>query len=98
MFNNKKLEQAIKYKIFREIEQDLTINDLEDIEEISLQNIDLKGNIIGIDLSELNKLSNLKMLSLKDFDLTDNDIKSLNNLRNFNITINIMQIYRKKYY
>ena len=34
--------------------------------QYGIENIDLKGNIIGIDLSELNKLSNLKMLSLKE--------------------------------
>ena len=56
------------------------INDIEDIEEICIQDINLMQRKLNIDLTEITKLKNVKNLSLKFFDITDDVIKSINKL------------------
>jgi len=53
-----------------------------DIESIDISNKNLIGNNLDIDLVEIVKLRNLKTLSLKFFEITDDVIDSINKLEN----------------
>lgn len=72
---DKNLERIIKLKLCTE-----EINNLEQIEEICVQDINLMEKKLNIDLKEISKLKNLKRLSLKFFDITDEVVDVLNNL------------------
>lgn len=56
------------------------INVIEDIEDISIQDINLMQNKLNIDLTEIAKLKNLKSVSLKFFEITDEIIQAINQL------------------
>lgn len=72
---DKNLERIIKLKLCTE-----EINNLEQIEEICIQDINLMEKKLNIDLKEISKLKNLKRLSLKFFDITDEVFDTLNSL------------------
>ncbi len=57
------------------------VNSIEEIEDISIQNVNLMENKLNIDLMEISKLKNLKSLSLKFFEITDEVIETINKLK-----------------
>lgn len=54
--------------------------ELEEIDELSLVNKNFLGQDLGIDLTEIVKVKNLKNLSIKFFTITDEIIETLNKL------------------
>ncbi len=56
------------------------LNNIDEIEDIDIQNINLMGKELNINLTEIIKLKNLKSLSLKFFDITDEVIDTINQL------------------
>ena len=54
--------------------------ELEEIDELSLVNKNFLGQDLGIDLTEIVKVNNLKNLSIKFFTITDEIIETLNKL------------------
>lgn len=78
MSNNivdKNLERVIKIKMYAD-----SLNSVEDIENISIQDINLMGNKLNMDLTEIVKLKKLKSLSLEFFEITDEVIETINKL------------------
>ena len=73
---DKNLSRIIKLKMCTD-----NINDIEEIEEISIQDINLMENRLNIDLTEISKLKGLKKVSLKFFEITDDIIDSINRLK-----------------
>lgn len=57
------------------------INDIEEIENISIQDVNLMQNRLNIDLTEIKKLKNLKSVSIKFFEITDEIIEAINELK-----------------
>ncbi|MBR0351447.1 MAG: hypothetical protein IJH76_06500 [Clostridia bacterium] len=76
---DKNLAREIKLKICT-----TSAKSYKDIEELNLTNINFLGNVLNINLKELVALENLKSLSLKFFDITDEVIDSINKLNNLN--------------
>lgn len=72
---DKNLSRIVKIKLSVE-----GIKNIEDIQEICIQDINLMQKKNNIDLTEIDKLKNLKSLSLKFFEITDKVIDSINNL------------------
>jgi len=72
---DKNLSRIIKVKMCTS-----NINNIEDIEELSILDINLMQNKLNIDMTEIVKLKNLKSLSLKFFEITDEIIQSMNQL------------------
>lgn len=72
---DKNLSRIIKVKMCTN-----SLNNIEEIEDISIQDINLMQNKLNIDLTEIVKLKNLKSLSLKFFDITDEIIEAINQL------------------
>lgn len=72
---NKNLERTIKLKLI-----DSNINDIEKIEQISIQNRNLTGSYLDIDIKEFAVLKNIKSLSLKYFQIDDEAIETFNKL------------------
>ena len=73
---DKNLLRTIKLKMCTS-----NVNSFEEIEDISIQNINLMENKLNIDLTEISKLKNLKSLSLKFFEITDEVIETINQLK-----------------
>ena len=71
---DKNLSRIIKIKMCTN-----NLNSLEEIEDISIQDINLMQNKLNIDLTEIIKLKNLKNISLKFFEITDEIIEAINN-------------------
>lgn len=72
------------------------INNIEKIEEISIQDINLMQNKLNINLTEIVKLKNLKKLSLKFFEITDEVIESINQLEHIKRLEFYMCIFKNK--
>ncbi len=72
---DKNLSRIIKVKMCTS-----DVNNIEEIEDISIQDINLMENKLNIDLTEIAKLRNLKNVSLKFFEITDEVIESINKL------------------
>lgn len=72
---DKNLERILKIKMCVD-----DIQNIEEIEEISIQNVNLMENKLNIDLTEISKLKGLKKLYLKFFEITDEIIETINNL------------------
>ena len=73
---DKNLEKIIKLKMSTS-----NIKAIDEIKDISIQNINLTLNRLNIDLTEIKKLKNLKSLSLKFFEITDDIIEAINELK-----------------
>ncbi len=73
--NDKNLSRIIKVKMCAN-----ELNNIEDIEDISIQDINLMQHKLNIDLTEIVKLRNLKSISLKFFEITDGVIETINQL------------------
>ena len=73
--NDKNLLKTIKIKMYTD-----ELNDIEDIKDISIQNISLMQHKLNIDLTEIVKLKNLKSISLKFFEITDKVIEAIDQL------------------
>lgn len=72
------------------------INDIEEVEDISIQNINLMQNRLNIDLTEIVKLKKLRNLSLKFFEITDEFIEAINQLAHIKRIEFSMCIFKNK--
>ena len=72
------------------------INDIEEVEDISIQNINLMQNRLNIDLTEIVKLKKLRNLSLKFFEITDEFIEAINQLEHIKRLEFSMCIFKNK--
>lgn len=88
---DKNLSRIIKIKMCTS-----DINDIEDIEDISIQDINLMQNKLNIDLTEIAKLKNLKSVSLKFFEITDEIVQAINQLESLEIIEFSMCIFKNK--
>lgn len=88
---DKNLSRIIKIKMCTS-----DINDIEDIEDISIQDINLMQNQLNIDLTELVKLKNLKRISLKFFEITDEIVQAINQLEYLETIEFSMCIFKNK--
>ncbi len=73
--NDKNLLRIIKVKMCTN-----ELNNIEEIEDISIQDINLMKCKLNIDLTEIAKLKNLKSISLKFFEITDRVVEAINQL------------------
>lgn len=88
---DKNLSRIIKLKMCTS-----NINAIEEVEDISIQDINLMQNRMNIDLTEIVKLKNLRNLSLKFFEITDEVIKAINQLEHIKILEFSMCIFKNK--
>lgn len=88
---DKNLSRIIKIKMCTS-----DINDIEDIEDISIQDINLMQNRLNIDLTEIVKLKNLKRISLKFFEITNEIINAINKLEYLETIEFSMCIFKNK--
>lgn len=72
---DKNLSRIIKVKMCTS-----NLSSIEEIEDISIQDVNLMQNKLNIDLREIVKLKNLKNISLKFFEITDEIIEAINKL------------------
>ena len=72
------------------------INDIEEVEDISIQDINLMQNRLNIDLTEIVKLKKLRNLSLKFFEITDEVIETINQLEHIKRLEFSMCIFKNK--
>ena len=77
--NDKNLLRAIKLKLCT-----IPTKNYKEIEEIKLSNKNFLGNELNINLKEISELENLKSISLKFFDITDEVIDNINSLKKIN--------------
>jgi len=73
---NENLLRTIKLKLCT-----TPVKSYKEIEDLDVTNKNFLGNILNIDLKEIVKLENLKTLSLKYFEINDEVIESINNLK-----------------
>lgn len=74
--NDKNLLRAIKIKLCT-----IPARNYKEIEELNLTNKNFLGNTLNINLEEIVELEELKTLSIKFFDITDEVIDSINTLK-----------------
>ena len=74
---DKNLKQIVELKLVAD-----EVKNIEDIEDISISNVNLREEKLNIDLTEIGKMKNLKKLSLRLFEITDRLIDIINNLSN----------------
>ena len=75
--------KIIDKNLLRIVKAKMCVNNLktiDEVEDISIQNINLMQNKLDIDLTEITKLKNLKSMSLKFFKITDEVIDAINQL------------------
>ncbi len=92
MFKDKNFEKTVQYKVGKFNGEELTEEDLSNVMEITINNINIRGEKLDVDISELSMLNKLKHLSLKAFNLTDEEIDMLNSMRYFNFTTYAMWV------
>ena len=89
--NDKNLLRIIKVKMCTN-----ELKNIEDIEDISIQNINLMQHKLNIDLTEIVKLKKLKNISLKFFEITDSVIETISQLEFIETIEFSMCIFRNK--
>lgn len=88
---DKNLSRIIKIKMCTS-----DINDIEDIEDICIQDINLMEKKLNIDLTEIAKLKNLKSVSLKFFEITDEVVQAINQVQYLETIEFSMCIFKNK--
>ena len=88
---DKNLSRIIKIKMCTN-----NLSNIEEIEDISIQDINLMQNKLNINLMEIVKLKNLKSISLKFFEITDKIIAAINKLENIETIEFSMCIFKTK--
>lgn len=88
---DKNLLRIIKIKMSTE-----NINDIDSIEDISIQDMNLAQKKLNINLTEIVKLKNLKSLSLKFFEITDEIVEVINQLKSLEIVEFSMCTFKTK--
>lgn len=73
--NDKNLSKIVQLKLSAEKKENI-----DEIEEISIINKDFTQKTLDIDFTEISKIKNLRKLSIKFFEITDNVIECLNQL------------------
>ena len=81
MFNNKELDTKVKFKLGIFDGREPSENELENVKDIFLSNLNVRGEKINTDLSELVKLKNLKSLDLKGFYLIPEVLDVIGNMK-----------------
>lgn len=76
MFKDKEVDTKVKCKLGFFDGREPKESDLENVTDIFLTNLNVKGEKIGTDISEIIRIKKLKSLNLKGFELTD-DIVSI---------------------
>lgn len=89
--NDRNLSRIIKLKMCTS-----DINNIEEVEDISIQDINLMQNRLNIDLTEIVKLRKLRNLSLKFFEITDEFIEAINQLAHIKRIEFSMCIFKNK--
>lgn len=79
---NKILNQYTQYKTGNYGASEFTDEELEKIEDISLNQLSFSGQLQKIDLSELIKFPNLNILSLQSFAIDEETMENLKNCKN----------------
>lgn len=79
---NKILNQYAQYKTGNYGASEFTDEELEKIEDISLNQLSFSGQLQEIDLSELIKFPNLNILSLQSFAIDEETMENLKNCKN----------------
>ena len=88
---DKNLSRIIKVKMCTS-----NLSSIEEIEDISIQDINLMQNKLNINLREIVKLKNLKNISLKFFEITDEIIEAINKLEYIEFIEFSMCIFKTK--
>lgn len=88
---DKNLSRIIKLKMCTS-----ECDNIEEMEDISIQDVNLMQNRLNIDLREIVKLKNLKNLSLKFFEITDEIIEAINQLEYLDTIEFAMCIFKNK--
>lgn len=70
MFSDKEVDKKVKYKLGIFDGHDPKESDLDKVTEIIISNLNAKGEVIGTDVSEIGRLTKLKTLGLRGFDLS----------------------------
>ena len=79
---NRILNQYTQYKTGNYDASEFTDEELEKIEDISLNQLSFSGQLQKIDLSELIKFPNLNILSLQSFAIDEETMENLKNCKN----------------
>ena len=69
MFSDKEVDKKIKYKLGIFDDREPSKEDLNRITDIFISNVNARGEVMNVDLSDLVKLRKLKSLDLKGFDI-----------------------------
>lgn len=79
---NEGLSKCIAYQIGKYNQRDFSIEELESVREIGINKKDLRGNVIDIDIKEIDVLKNLKILYLSNFVISDWEIENIKKCEN----------------
>lgn len=80
-FCNGVVEQAIKYKLGIFDGRSPQEKDLDEITDLFISNLNPRGEIIGVDISDIEKLKKLQFLELKGFDINRELLEIINRLQ-----------------
>lgn len=76
---NKELEILIQVMLKKDIKK-IELADLDRIEDITLNALDVQGNIISYELTDLKLFRNLKRCMIRNYKLTQENLSELNNI------------------
>lgn len=84
---NEVLKEKIYYQLKKEKTDKITIDDIKNINNISLNAINIKGDKIEYDFQEVQMLKYLNTITLSNFLINDKLIEVINSLENLNTLI-----------
>lgn len=76
---NKELEILIQVMLKKDIKK-IELADLDRLEDITLNALDVQGNIISYELTDLKLFRNLKRCMIRNYKLTQENLSELNNI------------------
>lgn len=80
---NKELEMLLQVMLNKDIKR-IKQNDLDKIEDITLNAKDVLGKLISYDLEDLKLFNNLKTCTIRNYEISNENIDALNNVNDIN--------------
>ena len=80
---NKELEMLLQVMLNKNIKR-IKQNDLDKIEDITLNAKDVLGKLISYDLEDLKLFNNLKTCTIRNYEISNENIDALNNVNDIN--------------
>ena len=88
-FKSKEFEKYVYVKLNKDIEEELTLSDLGQVHDVSINQLNIRGEVIDTTMLDLLFFKNLRELTIQNFEINEHNVvylEKLENLQNLSLS------------